>query len=58
MSGILTRDDIIDGVGEVITLLRDSGTRATLRIVGGAAIALTIDGARGRLASARPTAPA
>ena len=46
MSGILTRDDIIVGVGEVITLLRDSGTRATLRIVGGAAIALTIDGDR------------
>lgn len=58
MSGILSRDDIIDGVGEVITLLRDSGTRATLRIVGGAAIALTIDGDRRRLASARPTAPA
>lgn len=46
MSGTLTRDDIIGGVGEVITRLRDSGTRAKLQIVGGAAIALTIDGER------------
>lgn len=39
MAGTLTRDDIIDGVGEVIARLRASGTRATIQIVGGAAIA-------------------
>lgn len=46
MPGTLTRDDIIDGVGEVIARLRDSGIMATIQIVGGAAIALTIDGDR------------
>lgn len=46
MSGILTRDDIIDGIREVIARLRDAGGTATIQIVGGAAIALTIDGDR------------
>ncbi|MEV7799502.1 hypothetical protein AB0O14_10455 [Microbacterium foliorum] len=46
MSGTLTRDEIIDGVGEVIRRLSGSGTRATIQIVGGAAIALTIDADR------------
>lgn len=43
MSGTLTRDDIIDGIREIITRLKDVGGTATIQIVGGAAIALTID---------------
>jgi hypothetical protein len=46
MAGILTRDDIIDGLREIITRLRGVGRTATIQIVGGAAIALTIDGDR------------
>lgn len=43
MTAILTRNDIISGIHEVITRLRDAGSAATIQIVGGAAIALTID---------------
>lgn len=46
MAGTLTRNDIIDGIREVIIRLRDAGTAATMQIVGGAAIALTVDGDR------------
>lgn len=46
MSGTLTRDDIIDGIRDLITRLRDAGSAATIQIVGGAAIALTVDGDR------------
>ena len=46
MSGILTRDDIIDGIREIIARLRAAGNTATIQIVGGAAIALTIDSGR------------
>lgn len=46
MSGILTRDDVICGIRELITRLRGGGSTATIQIVGGAAIALTIDGDR------------
>lgn len=46
MPGVLTRDDIIDGIREIIVRLRTAGRTATMQIVGGAAIALTIDGDR------------
>jgi len=46
MSSVLTRDDIIDGIRDVIVRLRQAGRKATIQIVGGAAIALTIDGDR------------
>jgi hypothetical protein len=46
MSGTLTRDDIIDGIRDLILHLREAGSTATIQIVGGAAIALTIDGDR------------
>lgn len=46
MPGILTRDDIIDGIRDLIIRLRQVGADATIQIVGGAAIALTIDGTR------------
>jgi len=46
MSGTLTRDEIIDGIRDLITRLRDAGHTATIQIVGGAAIALTVDGDR------------
>lgn len=51
MSSTLNRDDIIAGIREVIVRLRDARVTATIQIVGGAAIALTIDG--GRLAMIR-----
>lgn len=43
MTGILTRDDIIDSIREVIARLRDACNTATIQIIGGAPIALTID---------------
>ncbi|MFF7682526.1 hypothetical protein ACFZA2_07160 [Microbacterium sp. NPDC007973] len=46
MSGTLSRDDIIDGLRELVSRLRAAGKTATIQIVGGAAIALTIDGDR------------
>lgn len=46
MSGILSRDDIIDGIRELIIRLKGAGNTATIQIVGGAAIALTVDGDR------------
>ena len=46
MAGTLTRDDIIDGIHEIITRLRAVGNVATMQIVGGAAIALTVDADR------------
>lgn len=46
MSSTLTRDDIIAGLREIIARLRDAGSTATMQIVGGAAIALTVDGDR------------
>lgn len=46
MSGVLTRDDIIDGIREIIVRLRMVGGAATIQIVGGAAISLTIDADR------------
>ncbi|WP_285135542.1 hypothetical protein [Microbacterium sp. lyk4-40-TSB-66] len=46
MSGTLTRADIIDGIREIIVRLRAAGNSATIQIVGGAAIALTIDADR------------
>jgi len=46
MSSTLNRDDIIAGIREVIVRLRDARVTATIQIVGGAAIALTIDGDR------------
>lgn len=42
----LTRDDIIDGLRELIRALRRGGHRAHLQIVGGAAIALMLDADR------------
>lgn len=46
MSGTLSRDDIIDGLRELISRLHEEGKTATIQIVGGAAIALTVDGDR------------
>lgn len=46
MTSLLTRDDIIDGIREIIARLTHAGVSATIQIVGGAAIALTIDGDR------------
>ena len=46
MSGTLTREDIVDGIRDVITRLGEAGRTATIQIVGGAAIALTVDGNR------------
>lgn len=46
MSGTLSRDDIIDGLRELVLRLRSEGKTATIQIVGGAAIALTVDGDR------------
>lgn len=43
---MLTRDDIIDGIREIIVRLRAADKNASMQIVGGAAIALTIDEAR------------
>ncbi|MCY1718674.1 nucleotidyl transferase AbiEii/AbiGii toxin family protein [Microbacterium sp. SL62] len=42
----MTRDDIIDGIREIIARLTHAGVSATIKIVGGAAVALTIDGDR------------
>ena len=38
----LTRDDIIDGLAELVKHLHDAGVPARVQLVGGAAIALTI----------------
>lgn len=46
MSGTLTRANIIYGIREIIVRLRAEGNAATIQIVGGAAMALTIDGDR------------
>jgi len=46
MPSTLTRADIIDGIRQIIVRLRDAGATATIQIVGGAAIALTLDGDR------------
>lgn len=46
MPGTLTRNDIINGIRDLILRLREAGSAATIQIVGGAAIALTIDGDR------------
>ena len=46
MTGTLTRDDIIAGIRDLILRLRKINSGATVQIVGGAAIALTIDGDR------------
>ncbi|MBD7957478.1 hypothetical protein H9651_07485 [Microbacterium sp. Sa4CUA7] len=43
---LMTRDDIIGGLRDVIEHLRAAGKPATIQIVGGAAIALTIDATR------------
>ncbi|PTT22430.1 hypothetical protein DBR36_02020 [Microbacterium sp. HMWF026] len=43
MTGALRRDDIITGLSDLILDLRATGSVATIQIVGGAAIALTID---------------
>ncbi|MDR2321966.1 MAG: hypothetical protein LBE60_10000 [Microbacterium sp.] len=45
-SAQLTRDDIVDGVRALATELRRSGHAARLQIVGGAAIALTVNSLR------------
>lgn len=42
----LTRTEIIDGLTDVVRELATSGHSATIQLVGGAAIALTIDGDR------------
>lgn len=42
----LSRSDLIAGLHELLLELRSAGTRARIRIVGGAAIALTIHAAR------------
>lgn len=42
----LTRADLIDGLRELIAELRTAGTPARIRIVGGAAIALTVNADR------------
>lgn len=46
MPGTLTRADIIDGIREIIVRLSEAGSAATIQIVGGAAIVLTVDGER------------
>lgn len=46
MSSILTRDEIIGGIRELIIRLRAGGSSATIQIVGGAAVALTVDADR------------
>lgn len=46
MTGTLSRGDIISGLRDLILHLRAAGSAATIQIVGGAAIALTIDGDR------------
>ncbi|WP_250445467.1 DUF6036 family nucleotidyltransferase [Actinotalea sp. C106] len=40
MSPLFERDDLVDGLTELATALADDGVSATLRVVGGAALAL------------------
>lgn len=42
----LTRDDIVSGLAELVTHLHDAGVSARVQLVGGAAIALTINADR------------
>lgn len=46
MSHALTRDDIIDGLRDLVGRVRRTGGTATIQIVGGAAIALSVDANR------------
>jgi len=46
MSVTLTRQEIIDGLTDVIRALRESGDSGTIQLVGGAAISLTINAER------------
>jgi len=46
MSVTLTRQEIIDGLTDVVLLLRKAGQPGEIQLIGGAAISLTIDSAR------------
>lgn len=43
---VLTRSEVVAGLREIVQRLQDAGEPATIQLVGGAAIALTIDGDR------------